>query len=70
MAAGREVERDDLTRKPQPPSQEPVSWDIYRAAAKGKLLGTVEAADEREAIEKAAEQFNVPATKLNAVRRQ
>jgi hypothetical protein len=26
-------------------------WDIYRAAAKAKWLGTVEAVDEDEAIE-------------------
>ncbi len=29
----------------------------FCAAAKGKLLGEVEATDEREAIEKAAEEF-------------
>ncbi len=70
VAAGREVETDDLTRKPQPPSQQPVWWDIYRAALKAIWLGEVEAADEREAIEKAAEQFKVPPTKLIAVKRQ
>ena len=29
-------------------------WDIYRAAAKAKWLGTVEAVDEEEAIERGA----------------
>jgi hypothetical protein len=33
-------------------------------------IGEVEAADERAAIEKAAEQFRVPATKLMATRRR
>jgi hypothetical protein len=32
-------------------------------------VGTAEAADESEAIEKGAEQFNQPASKLIAVRR-
>jgi hypothetical protein len=32
-------------------------------------MGEVEAADERAAIEKAAEQFNVPATKVMATQR-
>jgi 1,2-phenylacetyl-CoA epoxidase PaaB subunit len=56
-------------RKPEPP-QQPISWDIYRAAAKAKHIGTVEAPDEREAIEKAAKEFKQPATKLMAVRRR
>jgi hypothetical protein len=45
-------------------------WDIYRAAAKGKWIGTVEAADEADAIAKAAKEFNQPASKLMAVRRR
>lgn len=36
----------------------------------GKLLGTVEEVDEREAIEKAAEEFKTDAAKLIAVRRR
>jgi hypothetical protein len=46
------------------------SWTIYRAAHEAIWIGEVEAADERVAIEKAAEQFNVPATKLMATRRR
>ncbi len=57
-----------MGKKPEPPK--PTNWDIYRAAAKARLLGTVEAADEGEAIQKAAEQFKTPATKLMAVRRR
>jgi hypothetical protein len=58
-----------VARKPQPPGQ-PAAWTIYGAAAKGKLLGTVEAADEREAIEKAAREFKTDVAKLIAVRRR
>jgi hypothetical protein len=39
--------------KPRPP-QPLLRWDIYRAAAKAKWLGTVEAVDEEEAIERGA----------------
>jgi hypothetical protein len=44
-------------------------WIIYKLAAKQTWLGEVEAADEREAIEKAAKEFNQSAAKLMAVRR-
>jgi hypothetical protein len=33
------------------------SWDVYKAAAKAKLLGTVEAADADAPVEKAAAEF-------------
>jgi hypothetical protein len=36
-----------MAKKPEPPT--PVRWDIYRAAAKLRPLGTVEAADKAEA---------------------
>ena len=59
-----------MARKPEPPSQ-PATWTIYRAAKKAIRLGEVEATDEQEAIEKAAEQFKVQGTKLIArLRRQ
>jgi hypothetical protein len=44
-------------------------WDIYPADESAIRLGEVEAADETNAIEKAAEKFKQPATKLMAVRR-
>jgi hypothetical protein len=44
-------------------------WDIYPAVPKAIRLGEVEAADEREAIEKAAEQFKQDPAKLIVVRR-
>jgi hypothetical protein len=46
-----------------------VSWDIVRAGAKIEWLGSVEAADERDAIEKAAEKFKTDPNKLLAVKR-
>jgi hypothetical protein len=56
-----------MSRKPEP--TKPTSWSIYKAAAKAVWLGTVEAADEVAAIEKAAAEYKVPAAKLIAVRR-
>ena len=50
------------------PSKPLLRWDIYKAGSKAKLIGTVEAADADEAVEKAAEQCSQPATKLIAVR--
>jgi hypothetical protein len=51
-----------MPRKTQP-RRPPTSWDIYRAAAKAKPLGSIEATDEREAIEK------VPSTLAPALSR-
>jgi hypothetical protein len=34
-------------------------WDIYRAAAKAKWIGTVEAVDADAAIKDAAKEFNI-----------
>jgi len=50
------------------PNRSPLLWDIYKAASKAKLIGTVEAADADEAIEKAAKEYKVIASKLIAVR--
>jgi hypothetical protein len=53
------------------PQARPTRWDIYRAAAKAKLIGTVEAADADSAIKEAAKEFNVAdPRKLIAVQRQ
>jgi hypothetical protein len=57
-----------VARKPEPPA--PITWEIFKAAAKLRPLGTVEAADETEAIQKAAAQYKVIASKLIAVRRR
>ncbi len=58
-----------MAKQPSKP-QAPTLWDIFKAAAKAKPLGTIEAADEDEAIEKAAQEFKVIASKLIAVRRR
>ena len=57
-----------MEKKPEPP--QPTTWAIHKLAAKQTWLGEVEAPDEAAAIEKAAEQFKVPATKLMATRRR
>lgn len=57
-----------MPRKTAPPQT--IAWTIYKLAAKATWLGEVEATDEADAIEKAAEQFKQPATKLMAVRRR
>jgi hypothetical protein len=57
-----------MAKKPEPP--QPTTWSIYKIAAKQVWLGTVEAVDEAEAIEKAAAEFKVIANKLIAVRRR
>jgi hypothetical protein len=55
-----------MAKKPEPPK--PTTWTIYKIAAKAVRLGTVEAADEVTAIEKAAAEFKVPTTRPMAVR--
>jgi hypothetical protein len=57
-----------MTRKPQ--LSEPVTWKVYRAAKKVISPGEVEAADERDTIEKAAKEFKVIASKLIVVQRR
>jgi hypothetical protein len=59
-----------LVRMVKKPERQPVRWDIYRAAAKLRPLGTVKAVDGNEAIKKAAAEFKVIAGKLIAVKRR
>jgi len=47
----------------------PARWNIYRVAGKARPLGTVEAASPNEAIQKAAAQFKVIASKLIVTQR-
>ena len=56
-----------ISKKPKPP--QPTTWTICKIAAKQVWLGTVEAPDEAAAIEKAAAEYRVPATKRHAARR-
>ena len=52
------------------PQTRPIRWDIYRAAAKARLIGTVEAPTADDAIKVAAAEYQVPdPRKLIAVRR-
>jgi hypothetical protein len=46
-----------------------ISWDIVYAGVRIEWLGSVEATDERGAIEKAAEKFKTDPNKLLAVKR-
>jgi hypothetical protein len=57
-----------MAKKPEPPLAPP-TWTIYKIAAKAVRLGTVEAADEAAAMEKASVEFQVPASRLLVVRR-
>jgi hypothetical protein len=57
-----------MAKKPESPR--PTGSTIYEIAAKQTWVGEIEAADEREAIEKAAKEFRRHATKLIAVRRR
>src|SRR5258706_1419067 len=58
IAVHRSSTMSDLTYKTDPHSRsQPTWWDIYPAVEKAIRLGEVEATDEREAIEKAAEKL-------------
>jgi hypothetical protein len=56
-----------MAKKPEP--SKPKTWNIYKIASEAVWLGTVKAPDEATAMEKAAAEFKVPATKLTAIRR-
>ena len=57
-----------MAKKPEPPKAG--TWDVYRAAHKPKIVGSVQAADADEAVQKAAQQFKVDAWRLIAVQRR
>jgi hypothetical protein len=54
---------------PKVPPSHAMSWDIVRAGSKIEFLGSLEATDERNAIEKAAKEFKTDQNKLLAVKR-
>jgi hypothetical protein len=56
-----------MAKKPEPPKA--IVWKVYKIASKAVWLGDVEAPDEAAAMEKAAEEFKVPANRLMAIRR-
>jgi hypothetical protein len=49
--------------------KDPIRWNIYKLAGKAVWLGVVEAPDEATAMENAAAQFKVAATRLMAIGR-
>ena len=55
-------------QSPNPQASPLSSWEVYRQAHKAIGLGTVEATDERDAIEKVAKERNIPAKRLIATR--
>jgi hypothetical protein len=56
-----------MPRKPEPPP--PSTWDVFKIASKAVWLATVEATNERDAIERVAKERNVSADRLIATRR-
>jgi hypothetical protein len=51
------------------PHSRPIWWDVYPALPKSIRLGEIEAADQREAIERAAKKFEQPPAILIVIRR-
>jgi hypothetical protein len=59
-----------VVKLPPKPETRPLRWDIYRAAAKARLIGIVTAPDAETAIKIAAEEYKVrDPRRLIAVRR-
>jgi hypothetical protein len=57
-----------MTRKPEPP---PLStFDVFKIASKAVWLATIEATDERDAIERVAKERNVSENRLMATQRR
>jgi len=53
--------------QPEPPQ---TTWTIYKFASRLQWLGTVQATDNREAIEKATKEFRLDPAKLMAERQR
>jgi hypothetical protein len=58
-----------MAKKQEPEQAKPISWTIYKVAAKLRPLGFVDAINADEAIEKGAAEYRIPASKLIAIRR-
>jgi hypothetical protein len=60
-----------MPKRPSPSQPEPpqTTWTVYKFASRLQWLGTIEATDKREAIEKAAKEFRLDPAKLVADRR-
>jgi len=61
-----------MPKRPSPSQPEPpqTTWTIYKFASRLQWLGTVQATDKREAIEKAAKEFRLDSAKLMAERQR
>ena len=61
-----------MPKRPSPSQPEPpqTTWTIYKFGASLKWVGTVQATDKREAIEKAAKEFRLDPAKLMAERQR
>jgi hypothetical protein len=58
-----------MAKKPEAPKL--TNWEIYKVAAKKPMwLGTVEAPDQRTAVENGAQEFKTEAWRLYAVKRR
>jgi benzoyl-CoA reductase/2-hydroxyglutaryl-CoA dehydratase subunit BcrC/BadD/HgdB len=57
-----------MVKKTDPPPLS--SFDVFKIASKAVWLATIEATDEREAIERVAKEFKQDPAKLIAVRRR
>ncbi len=57
-----------MPRKPEPPPLS--SCDVFKIASKAIWLATIEATDERDAIERVAQERNIPANRLIATQRR
>ena len=57
-----------MPKRPPPSQPEPpqTTWTIYKFASRLQWLGTVQAADKHEAIEKAAKECRLNPAKLMA----
>jgi hypothetical protein len=56
-----------MARQPEPPLS---SFDVFKLASKAVWPATIEATDERDAIERVAKERNIPAARLIATRRR
>ncbi len=61
-----------MPKHPSPSQPEPpqTTWTIYKFTSRLQWLGTVQATDKREAIEKTTKEFRLDPTKLMVERQR
>jgi len=57
QAPGTRITSTAMAKAKQKAPPTPKHWEVYHLARAGKRLGTVEAADAEEALQKAVEEF-------------